>query len=242
MDDTDIPAHLREINQDRYYAQQANSPYRAAEGVERADPLNERWQKVVGNQHSAGFTGYPQNGSYHQTSSYGQQDIHASAYPSTQSGNQGYSNYQYQGQQHPDPQSHGQGPQGYNSPSNSYQSHQSGYNDGQYGHYSGHSAGSNVPHSMEPPMTQQYASQPYHHGQPPGANANQNTFTAQDHTLANKLQDMHLAPASKHDNDPVHVTEQMAQANVNGEKTMVPPNPLQYPPLLKPMTPHLQLM
>jgi hypothetical protein len=242
MDDTDIPAHLREIQQDHYYAQQANSPYRAAEGVERADPLNEPWQKVVGNQQSTAGNGYPQNGSYNHTSGYAQQDQHASAYSSGQPGNQGYLNYQYQGQHPTDPQFNGQGQQGYNPPSNSYQSQQSGYNDGQSGHYSGHSAGSNIPHSMEPPTTQQYASQPYHHGQPPGANANQNTFTAQEHTLTNKLQDMHLAPASKHDNDPVHVTEKLAQENVNGEKTMVPPNPLQYPPLLKPMTPHLQLM
>ena len=92
-------------------------------------------------------------------------------------------------------------------------------------------------------MHQQYASHPYHHGQPPGAHVNQSNFTAnQEHTLTNKLQDMHLAPGDKHDNDPGHVTEKLAQANVNGEKTLVPPNPMQYPPLLKPMTPHLQLM
>lgn len=73
---------------------------------------------------------------------------------------------------------------------------------------------------------------------------NSNGLTAShENTLHAKLQDMHIMPGSgKESNDPAEVTEQLAKANVDGSKTMVPPNPLQYPPLLQPMQPHLQLM
>ena len=246
MDDVDVPAHLREIRQDNYYAQQAHSTHpsqRAAEGVERVEPLNEPWQNVQGQHRPAVNQGYPQYGSFSQGSGHNQQygGHHQAAYPSNQPGNQAYLGYQYQGHQSSQP--YGQWQQYHDPSPNSYQSHQSGYDNEQSGDYSNYSAGSNVPHSIEPPMHQQYASKPYHHGQPPGAHINQNNFTAtHNDTLINKLQDMHLAPGDRHDNDPGHVTEQMAQANVNGEKTMGPPNPMQYPPLLKPMTPHLQLM
>lgn len=96
---------------------------------------------------------------------------------------------------------------------------------------------------MTPPAEPQYASHPYHHGQPPGANVNHGMTASHENTLHTKLENMHLIPgAGKQSNDPGQVTEQLARDNVDGSKTMVPPNPLQYPPLLKPMQPHLQLM
>ena len=67
--------------------------------------------------------------------------------------------------------------------------------------------------------------------------------SSHENTLHTKLENMHLLPGGgKQSNDPGQVTEQMARDNVDGSKTMVPPNPMQYPPLLKPMQPHLQLM
>lgn len=97
---------------------------------------------------------------------------------------------------------------------------------------------------MSPPAEAQYASHPYRHGQPPGAQMNSTGLTAShENTLHAKLQDMHLIPgAGKQSNDPGEVTERLARDNVDGSKTMVPPNPLHYPPLLQPMQPHLQLM
>ncbi|KAJ9127641.1 hypothetical protein QFC24_001051 [Naganishia onofrii] len=220
MDDTDIPSHLREQQQDHYYAQQAYSSHRAAEGVERVDPLNESWQEVQAKrQGSAGGQGYPQQGGYN-----GQQYSQppGSPYAQGQQGQQDHLQYQYQGQQ-----SYGQGQQ------QVYNQHQG---------YQGTPTG--IPHSISPPDHTTYSSQHYRHGQPPGANVNQNNFTAtHENTLHTKLQNLHILPnGNQSQQDPAQVTEQLAKDNVNGEKTMVPPNPSQYPPLLQPMEPHLQLM
>lgn len=220
MDDTDIPAHLRDQQNDKYYAQQAHSGHRAAEGVERVEPLNESWQEVQARrQASTGGQGYPQQGGFN-----GQQynQPQGSPYGQAQQGQQDYLQYQYQGQQYPN---HGQ--------------HQ-GYDQSQG--YQGAPTG--IPHSISPPDHAQYSSHPYRHGQPPGASVNQNNFTAtHENTLHTKLQDLHILPSgNQSQQDPAQVTEQLAKDNVNGEKTMVPPNPLQYPPLLQPMEPHLQLM
>ncbi|KAJ9097271.1 hypothetical protein QFC21_004940 [Naganishia friedmannii] len=222
MDDTDIPSHLREQQQDHHYAKQAHSSNRAAEGVERVEPLNESWQQVQAKrQSSIGGQGYPQQGGYN-----GQQYSQPQGSPSAQGqqgqGQQDHLQYQYQGQQ-----SYGQGQQqGYDQPQG----------------YQGAPTG--MPHSISPPDHAQYSSQPYRHGQPPGANVNQNNFTAKhENTLHTKLQNLHILPSGNaNEQDPAQVTEQLAKDNVNGEKTMAPPNPSQYPPLLQPMEPHLQLM
>ncbi|KAJ9110753.1 hypothetical protein QFC20_002794 [Naganishia adeliensis] len=240
MDETDIPSHLRANREDYHYAQQAHSTQRAAEGVERVEPLNEPWQALQGH-------------GQHQSHAFGQQysSQQSNSYPqdhSTQS--QGHLAYQYQGQGH---DQHGQHqPQGYNQYSSpdqqGYQQPgyaQTGYNGDHHAQYQGQQGiPSNIPHSMSPPADPQYASHPYRHGQPPGAHMNSNGLTAShENTLHAKLQDMHIMPGSgKESNDPAEVTEQLAKANVDGSKTMVPPNPLQYPPLLRPMQPHLQLM
>jgi hypothetical protein len=239
MDETDIPSHLRANREDYHYAQQAHSTQRAAEGVERVEPLNEPWQALQGQgQHPS--QGFGQQYASQQSNSYPQGH-------STQP--QGHLAYQYQGQGY---DQHGQQPQGYNQYSSpdqqGYQQSghvQPGYNGDQHAQFQGQQGiPSNIPHSMSPPAEPQYASHPYRHGQPPGAQMNSTGLTAShENTLHAKLQDMHLIPgAGKQSNDPGEVTERLARDNVDGSKTMVPPNPLHYPPLLQPMQPHLQLM
>lgn len=247
MDETDLHSHLRANREDYHYAQQAHSTHRAAEGVERVEPLNEPWQALQGQGQGQGQgQRQGQSQSYAGGQQYNPQQTNS--YPQDQSAHSPvYLSHQYQGQDTSgqfQPQGYIQysapNQQGYQQPGHP----QANYADGQHAQYQGpQGVPPNVPHSMTPPPGPQYPSHPYHHGQPPGAHMNQNTFTAShENALHHKLQDMHIIPGGKESNDPGQVTEKLAQQNVNGEKTMVPPNPKQYPPLLQPMQPHLQLM